>query len=310
MSGDAKTSRKPLRTAFKQQQLPAWQPILTPGPVIITFLCIGLAFIVIGIPLLIASNSVIEITQRYDDNDACNIGGNCSIQLTVPDTMKHPVFLYYRLENYYQNHRRYVKSRNDNQLRGVIDQKYSDLSDCDPLQSKDGSHDPSQFYLPCGLIAASLFNDTFAMSNGGNQIPLRKNGIAWSSDVNEKFHNPPINGTPGIRVIENFDDEDFIVWMRTAGLPNFKKLYRIIDQDVEPGTYNVDISNNYPVKSFNGRKYVVLSTTSWIGGKNPFLGWAFIVVGIICVLQGVVFGVKHKISPRKLGDTKYLDWNK
>jgi len=309
MSSDSSKSKKPFRTAFKQQQLPAWQPILTPLPVIISFLVVGVAFIPIGIALLVASNSVVEVTQRYDDNPNCPINSTCTINVQIPDTMNHPVFLYYRLENYYQNHRRYVKSRNDEQLHGDYVSKYSSLSDCDPLESLGGSKDPSNFYLPCGLIAWSLFNDTFALREGNNSISLRKNGIAWSSDVNTKFNNPPA-GTPGIRVIQNFKDEDFIVWMRTAGLPNFKKLYRIIDTDLQPGTYQVDIANNYPVSEFHGRKYVVLSTTSWIGGKNPFLGWAFIVVGIICFVQGVVFGIKHKISPRKLGDTKYLDWNK
>jgi len=309
MSSDSKNSRRPLRTAFKQQQLPAWQPILTPTPVIITFLVVGVAFIIIGIPLLVASNNVVEVSQRYDDNSQCTINSTCTIDLQVTDEMKAPVFLYYRLENYYQNHRRYVKSRNDQQLRGVVNQKYSDLADCDPIQSNHSSKDPSQFYLPCGLIAWSLFNDTFALRNGNQNISLRKNGIAWSSDIKEKFNNPP-SDAPGIRTISDFEDEDFIVWMRTAGLPNFKKLYRIIDQDLAPGTYSVDIANNYPVSSFNGRKLVVLSTTTWIGGKNSFLGWAFIVVGIICFLQGVVFGIKHKVSPRKLGDTKYLDWNK
>jgi len=304
---DSKQSKKPLRTAFKQQQLPAWQPILTPFPVIITFLLIGIAFIPIGVALLVASNNVVEVMQRYDDT--CPINGTCTLNLNVPKDMKHPVFLYYRLENYYQNHRRYVKSRNDNQLRGDIVKTYSSLEDCDPLKSVDGSTDPSQFYLPCGLIAWSLFNDTFALRENNSSIALRKNGIAWSSDVKEKFNNPPTDA-PGVRVIANFEDEDFIVWMRTAGLPNFKKLYRIIDQDLPVGTYQVDVVNNYPVASFSGRKFVVLSTTTWIGGKNPFLGWAFIVVGIVCFLQGVIFGIKHKVSPRKLGDMKYLDWNK
>jgi len=306
---ESKHSRKPLRTAFKQQQLPAWQPILTPFPVIATFCLIGIAFIPIGVALLVASNNVVEITQRYDDNPNCPLNGTCTITLNVSHHMKHPVFLYYRLENYYQNHRRYVKSRNDEQLRGDIVKSYSSLEDCDPLKSVDGSHDSSKFYLPCGLIAWSLFNDTFALRSDNSSIPLRKNGIAWSSDVKEKFNNPPVDA-PGVRVIADFEDEDFIVWMRTAGLPNFKKLYRIIDQDLQPGYYQVDIANNYPVASFSGRKFVVLSTTTWIGGKNPFLGWAFIVVGIICLLQGVAFAIKHKISPRKLGDVKYLDWNK
>lgn len=46
------------------------------------------------------------------------------------------------------------------------------------------------------------------------------------------------------RVISNFEDEDFIVWMRTAGLPTFKKLYRIIDTDLQPGSYRVEIENS------------------------------------------------------------------
>jgi len=301
-----RNSKRPAATAFKQQQLKAWQPILTPIPVIITFIAVGIVFIPIGVVLLVASNSVVEVIQRYDNNIGCPLNATCTITIDVPTTMAAPVYLYYRLENYYQNHRRYVKSRDDPQLLGVVT---TSVSDCDPLISADGSSDPNKIFLPCGLIAASVFNDTFVLRQNTSIIPLRKNGIAWSSDVQSKFHNPPASA-PGIRVIPNFEDEDFIVWMRTAGLPNFKKLYRIIDTSLAAGTYEVDITNNYPVSSFSGTKSVVLSTTSWIGGKNPFLGYAYIVVGVVCFLQGVIFGLKHAISPRKLGDTKYLDWNK
>lgn len=45
-------------TAFKQQRLKAWQPILTPKTVIPTFLIIGAIFIPIGIGLYIASDQV------------------------------------------------------------------------------------------------------------------------------------------------------------------------------------------------------------------------------------------------------------
>ncbi len=31
---------------------------------------------------------------------------NCSVQLVAPKRMKAPIFFYYELDNYYQNHRR------------------------------------------------------------------------------------------------------------------------------------------------------------------------------------------------------------
>ena len=35
--------------------------------------------------------------------------------------------------------------------------------------------------------------------------------------------------------------EHFIVWMRTAGLPNFRKLYGKVTEDLKKGTYELRI---------------------------------------------------------------------
>jgi hypothetical protein len=40
-------------------------------------------------------------------------------------------------------------------------------------------------------------------------------------------------------------DEHFIVWMRTAGLPNFRKLWGRIDNGLQPGTYYLEVKNNF-----------------------------------------------------------------
>lgn len=47
-----------LDSAFRQQKLKAWQPILTPSWVIGSFFSVGLIFVVIGFILLGASNGV------------------------------------------------------------------------------------------------------------------------------------------------------------------------------------------------------------------------------------------------------------
>lgn len=331
-----KESKRPKYTKFTQQELPACKPLLTPGWVMATFMVVGIIFIPIGVVTLLASNSVVEIVHRYDldclpqnlvtKTDRVNwvqnslIDHSCNVTLTIPKRMTRPVYVYYELTNFYQNHRRYVKSRNDQQLRG---DKITSLDSCKPLATTaDGAQ-----IVPCGLIAWSLFNDTFTFSGNGT-IPVDNTGIAWKSDVDSKFgatvkplNFPNNNRTGGLGLIggkmlnENLplkQAEDLIVWMRTAALPNFRKLWgKINDRDLEAGeVINVNIANVYNTYSFTGSKKLVLSTTSWLGGKNSFLGIAYLTVGLICMFLALVFFLIHLKNPRPLGDTQYLSWNK
>ena len=94
-------------------------------------------------------------------------------------------------------------------------------------------------------------------------------------------------------------NEDLIVWMRIAALPNFRKLYRKINHSgdyadgLPKGDYVLDIEYNFEVVSFKGRKNIVLTTQSLLGGRNLFLGIAYIVVGGICIILGIVFLFIH-----------------
>jgi len=258
-----------------------------------------------------ASDGVKEFSQRYD-----LMGNPAVVILNITEKMPGPVYFYYQLTNFYQNHRRYVKSRSDPQLRGEIVTEADLVSKCDPLvKSPDG-----KLLYPCGLIANSYFTDTFdspTLTTTGppTNVSWTDSNIAWESDVAQKFKN-----------FTNFDNrtmttvgpqnvsldhmaQDFIVWMRTAGLPTFKKLRYVIPNGLEVGQFQVQISNVFPVRAFGGEKAVVLSTISWLGGKNPFLGYAYVVVGALCLLLALAFGVKHKVSPRKLGDMRYFNWH-
>jgi len=53
------------------------------------------------------------------------------------------------------------------------------------------------------------------------------------------------------------------------------------------------VSLDYRVKQFSGTKSVILAQTSVLGGKNPFLGIAYIVVGSVCIVIGIVFLFIH-----------------
>ena len=69
-------ANRPDNTAFTQQRLPAWQPMLSAGIVIPGFVIIGLAFIGIGVALFVTSRSiqVLEVCVRPLD-DSNQLGG-------------------------------------------------------------------------------------------------------------------------------------------------------------------------------------------------------------------------------------------
>ena len=67
-----------------------------------------------------------------------------------------------------------------------------------------------------------------------------------------------------------------------------------------------------PPLHFASVQAIVLSTLSWVGGKNNVLGIIFIVVGALCFLTAVVFFCCYYLNRkrRRFGDEMELSWNK
>jgi len=386
---------------FTQQRLRTWQPILAPSWIISIYNVSGLVFLCVGVGLLSASQSVTEYSHDYTD-DADRSSGVGSFSIEIEQDMEPPIWIYYELDGFHQNHRRYVQSRDDEQLRDEAPRRRAaaDLAQCKPwVAGEDGRP-----HYPCGLVARSVFNDTFALlverspESPGEllQVDSSAEAIAWSADARGRYRNvdpeaPAPEGLPGAqnqqalnmwilelfppvtceqtvisearpfapvvvarrnetltdgRTVEvadcrgyasgapscNFvrdgapftcagdyaevarprdwgvESGHFLVWMRTAGLPVFRKLWGKVDTALSAGSIlHVHVKDNFEVKEFRGRKAFVISTTSMLGGRNDFLGYGYITVGTCCLIFGIAFlGKKTVLGSRPLGDLTLL----
>lgn len=196
----------------------------------------------------------------------------CTVNFTIPSEMRHPVLFYYKLTNFYQNHRRYAKSFSIDQLSGTAVSANSIAGgDCAPLTT-DTVNGTKKPYYPCGLAANSQFNDTFSSpvllnppkaeaGEGGRIYEMNnKTGISWASD--RALYKPTKYKWDDVLVPPNWqkrypnnytdehhpnlvEDEAFQVWMRLAGLPVFSKLAQRNDvKPMDAGTYTLNINHS------------------------------------------------------------------
>ena len=190
---------------FKQMDLRAWRPVQSFLQTTLIFFIFGAVFLGLGIMLQLKSNEIIETTYRYDNTcDQAGPGQVCTKQITIDKDIPAPVYVSYELGNFYQNHRRYVKSRSYQQLMGEPIDTDQANTQCDPVvtnsqMSRNTSFnglplDPDAVAYPCGLIAKSLFNDTYVFSSPADPFFLKpytidSNNIAWKTDVEYKYAN-------------------------------------------------------------------------------------------------------------------------
>ncbi|XP_075249506.1 cell cycle control protein 50A-like [Convolutriloba macropyga] len=342
---------------FKNQKLPAFRPVLNEKSSFFVFFLASLVFIPIGCVFIKFNRDMKEFSIDYTDcfqTDGTNckdfvldidnqISGaicSCSVNFSLFNHMDNNVMMYYGLKNFYQNHRRYVKSRDDNQLRG--EDVTNPSSDCIPY---DKAFDPvtnsTLPVAPCGAIANSMFNDTFELEclveNGPSVfVPLLNTGIAWESDKGQKFKNPsgvgslelrfqgttkPPNWHKQIWELDTTNDdnnglenEDLIIWMRTSAFPQFRKPHRRVDHSHESfknglptGQYVLHVNYAYPVTQFKGKKSVILATIGVVGTFDLFMGVMYTIVGgfafFISVFM-IILHLKYSLSKKVMQENQ------
>ena len=114
-------------------------------------------------------------------------------------------------------------------------------SDLYVLKALDNSTlEPTDLADPCGMVAYSIFNDSYTIVKPDKNTlsSLTTDGIAWPSDsVRYKLTNPSTQWL-------NLTDPRVMNWMRIASLPDFRKLWGKINENLTPGTYSIQITNS------------------------------------------------------------------
>ncbi|KAA6390039.1 MAG: putative cell cycle control protein [Streblomastix strix] len=133
-----------------------------------------------------------------------------------------------------------------------------------------------------------MFSDTIVLANSqGTLIDIDQTDLLTVYDKKRK----------------DFADlnQSEIVWMKTATLPTFKKLYGIVRQDMQPGQYMLLINNTYQLPNYS-RKEFCIDTTNGAGGTNYYLPIIYTATGAIITGLGLIFIIIELSCGRKLGE--------
>ena len=290
-----------------RQELKSYTPEWNAKCSIFTNIIIMISSFSIGITMIYFSKQFSGIEIKYSAclNNHEKDNKICLINFEILKTIESPVYVYYKLENFYLNHRLLVESKNWKELRGEeTDTKdscknsylMSEMFDkSSPYYINEWNHNFSESdkSSPCGLWARSFFNDTFLLTYlNGTRININEFNIS-----NEYLRNKFYKRRKDYKNKQWIDveNEHFINWMNIETFHNFKKIWGKIDIDLKPGNYNLYIKNNYDIKKYNAEKYFCLSNANRFGINNSF-GYFFIGIGFYLLVVILLLWVKYLLS--------------
>jgi hypothetical protein len=205
-NANANTNR-PDNSRMTQQQMRMWEPVLTLGWSIGICFALAAMCIALGVVIVYTSGTLTTLRVVYDgdagtqaayasqpdgnvsqlancrldsldDGNSFHADHTCFVHLTLPNDVKSPARVFYELDGYYQNHRRFVSS--------IVRAQFTDewrpdagwsMLECYPMKTvtselcSAGMCEPraaakQREYFPCGIVANSLFNDIFWLHEG------------------------------------------------------------------------------------------------------------------------------------------------
>jgi len=254
--------------------------------------------------------------------------GRCTFELNVTQDMNPPIYFYYELNNFWQNNMEYRDAYSIDQLLGV---SANSTGLCLDIKTYNGLN-----IYPCGNIAYSFFADRFEMTdltedydfcsncaspgvseswadvwaNWSSEPDWSSSNIAWKTDRENIFLGVAgdVSGVSreGWRQAEIYDiplpditDEDLMVWMRVATLPNFIKPFRIIrNRSLSAGTRlqvtaHAFFDIGYPGSYKKVRLRSTNTRSAWgfakqMGSESMILKWMYLSAGFYLLVFGLL----------------------
>jgi hypothetical protein len=272
--------------AIKDQTLPHIVHFPTFNCVLAALALFGLLLFIFGVSLLACAYGVRTLAVRYDSD--CGSTSPCAVRFSPEEDFEEPA-VYYRLENFYANHKNFVDSRSYPQLRGKL---LSSASVCEPVERnrdvrepllsiEDSVLGPGEVAHPCGLPAKYVFSDAFAVADAaGAPLRIDSSDIALGFERNSRFSNSGQRGKQWL----DLASEHVMVWFRTELFPDFDKQYGRLEGTLRKGqTYVLTVQNNYIHPDFDLKKSFVFKTTNGLG-EDKVLAWIIFLASMYVLL--------------------------
>ncbi|KNA00791.1 hypothetical protein PVNG_01656 [Plasmodium vivax North Korean] len=322
--------------AFKQQELKKikrFHHVYKWKVALVILFILAISFALIGLFIYYESSHVIEVNIDYDSGDEVKT-------FSVQQEMKQPVYVYYKISNFYSNFKTFLSDESQalvNDCKCKYIRTFEDLykfrcvngvqtlpeMNNDLGSSVGGGRHAERFssneacdvdsippekkerkIFPCGLVSASIFNDKIRLSLGKKIFTVDKFPVLNYYDFFSyiKKHKKYASD---YRVWINSFSADYKNWFHPPMTSSFIKTYGVIFEDLQPGdNYQIQFTQNtWPAKHWKAQKSFQLVSLRAVGNSAYELAYSFFLLALIYLIVIIVMLILVKTGYCRLGKT-------
>ncbi|ANQ07127.1 Uncharacterized protein PCOAH_00014100 [Plasmodium coatneyi] len=322
--------------AFKQQELKKikkFHHVYNWKVALVILLILAISFTLIGAFIYYESSHVIEVNIDYASGDKIKT-------FSVTHQMKQPVYVYYKISNFYSNFKtflsdesqalvndfkcKYIKTfediyrfrcvngvqtlpemNNDFAATGWGGKHAGRLSSSESCNINSIPSDQRKRKIfPCGLVSASIFNDKIRLSLKSKIFNIDKFPVLNYYDFFSYIKKHKKYGSD-YKVWINTFSADYKNWFHPPMTSSFIKAYGVIYEDLEPGKdYKMEFTQNtWPAEHWKAKKSFQLVSLRAVGNSAYELAYSFFLLAIIYLIVIIAMLLLVKSGYYKLGKT-------